>query len=125
MVTILHFVTDAEDPQRIVNAFRDVMAPGSYLAVSHVTADPRPQAEAGVTEVYSTASAPMVPRCRDQVRGFFDGFELVDPGVVYAPEWRPAWEGEPAEPEKSFILAGVGRKAPIPGTRQAPLLTDR
>jgi hypothetical protein len=110
MVAILHLVTDDEDPYGIVTAFHDVMAPGSYLALSHVTADPRPQAGGPVMEVYRAATAPMVPRTRGQVRRFFDGFELVDPGVVYAPEWHPAWEGEPVEPELSFILAGVGLK---------------
>jgi hypothetical protein len=83
MVAILHLVADAEDSYGIVTA------PGSYLALSHVTTDPRPQAKAEVTEVYRTATAPMVPRTRSQVQRFFTGFELVDPGVVYAPEWRP------------------------------------
>jgi O-methyltransferase involved in polyketide biosynthesis len=110
MVGILHFITDAEDPYGIVARFREAMAPGSCVAVCHVTADPRPQAEAPVTEIYRQTTAPMVPRSRDQVLRLFDGFDLVEPGLVYAPEWRPEWTGEPADPVTSFVFAGVGRK---------------
>ncbi len=115
MVGILHFITDTEDPYRIVARSRDAMIPGGYVAICHVTADPRPQAEAPVTEIYQEATAPMVPRSHDQVRRLFEGFDLVEPGLVYAPQWRPEWTGEPADPVTSFVLAGVGRKPPAPG----------
>ncbi len=113
MVAILHFITEAEDPLAIVSRFREVMVPGSYLALSHVTADPRPHAEAEVTAVYRQATAPMVPRSHAQVGAFFDGFELVEPGVVYAPQWRPDVGSTTLvkDAERSFMLAGVGRKA--------------
>jgi S-adenosyl methyltransferase len=114
MVGIAHFITDEEDPYGIVARFKEAMVPGSYLAICHVTADPRPQAEAPVTEIYRQTTAPMVPRSHDQVLRLFDGFDLVEPGLVYAPEWRPEWTGEQADPVTSFVFAGVGRK---PGTR--------
>ncbi|HEU5157301.1 MAG TPA: SAM-dependent methyltransferase [Streptosporangiaceae bacterium] len=114
MVGILHFITDAEDPYGIVARFREAVAPGSYLAICHVTADPRPQAEAPVAEIYRETTAPMVPRSHEQVLRLFDGFDLVEPGLVYAPEWRPEWTGEPADPVTSFVLAGVGRKPANP-----------
>jgi O-methyltransferase involved in polyketide biosynthesis len=110
MVGILHFITDDEDPYGIVARFRDAMAPGSLLAICHVTADPRPHAEAPVTEIYRQATAPMVPRSRDQVLRLFDGFDLVEPGLVYAPDWRPERAGEATDPVTSFVFAGVGRK---------------
>jgi hypothetical protein len=110
MVGILHFITDDEDPYRIVARFRDAMVPGSYIAVCHVTADPRPQAVAPVTEIYDQSTAPMVPRSHDAVLRLFDGFDLVEPGLVYAPQWRPEWAGHPPDPVTSFVLAGVGRK---------------
>ena len=109
MVGILHFITEADDPYGIVARFREAMAPGSYLAICHVTADPRPQAEAQVTEIYRQTTAPLVPRSRDQVLRFFDGFDLVEPGLVYAPQWRPDRLVRPAEPVTSFVFAGVGR----------------
>jgi O-methyltransferase involved in polyketide biosynthesis len=111
MVGILHFITEDEDPYGIVARFREAMASGSYLAICHVTADPRPQAEAPVTEIYRQTSAPMVPRSHDQVLRLFDGFDLVEPGVVYAPEWRPDYTGDPADPVTSFVFGGVGRKS--------------
>ena len=110
LLATLHFVTEAEDPYGIIARLREVMAPDSYLVVSHVTADPRPHAEDAVTAVYRQATAPMVPRTREQVQRFFDGFELVQPGVVYVPEWHPDWEGEHVDPETTFMLGGVGRK---------------
>jgi hypothetical protein len=111
MVSILHYITEAEDPYRIVTTFRDAVAPGSHLAVCHVTAEPRPEAEAPVTAVYGQATAPMVPRGHDQMLRFFDGFDLVEPGVVYTPRWRPDVEGELTDPKSAFTFAGVGCKS--------------
>ena len=111
MVGIMHFITDAEDPYRIVARFRDAMVPGGYVAICHVTGDPRPSAVAPVTEVYNETTSPMTPRSRDQVLRLFGGFDLVEPGLVYAPEWRAEWTGEQAaDPVTSFVFAGVGRK---------------
>jgi hypothetical protein len=110
MVGILHLITHDEDPYRIVAGFRDAMVPGSYVAICHVTADPRPEAEAPVMRLYQHATAPMVPRSHEQIRRLFDGFDLVEPGLVYAPQWRPDWTGEPVDPVTSFVLAGMGRK---------------
>jgi hypothetical protein len=114
IVTTLHFVTEGEEPYEIVSTFREAMGPGSYLALSHVTADPRPQAEAPVTEIYSRATAPMVPRTREQFTRFFEGLDLVEPGVVFAPQWRPDAPDAinvTTDPEVSFMFAGVGRKS--------------
>jgi hypothetical protein len=110
MVSILHYITEAEDPYRIVTEFRDAIVPGSHLAICHVTAEPRPEAEAPVTAVYCQATAPMVPRDHGQVLRFFDGFDLVEPGVVYTPEWRPNVVGERTDPKAAFTFAGVGGK---------------
>jgi SAM-dependent methyltransferase len=100
---ILHFVSDVEDPARIVAAFRDVMAPGSYLVITHVVDD----GDAGVREgaaIYSDSTAPFVPRSRAQVAAWFDGFRLVPPGLVDADGWRRAGNGRATAP----IVAGVG-----------------
>jgi hypothetical protein len=112
LVAILHFITDEEGPGRIVTAFRDALAPGSYLALSHGTADFHDQAIADAgTAVYSRATAPLVLRGHAQVAALFEGWELIEPGVVQVPLWRP--DGKPPRPRelaKIGIYGGVGRK---------------
>ncbi|MGH3391891.1 MAG: SAM-dependent methyltransferase, partial [Actinomadura sp.] len=82
----------------------------SYLALSHITFEGRPaDVVADAQERYKHASAPMVIRDRAAITRFFDGFELVDPGVVHANEWRSD-EVERARPGGEWLLAGVGRK---------------
>jgi len=107
MVAVLPWVVEDDDVARIVAQFRDAVAPGSYLAVSHGTEN----IPSAVQEQYQRASSPFVVRSREQVLRLFAGFELVEPGVVYAQQWRPDWIGEVEDhPEWSRLLAGVGRK---------------
>jgi SAM-dependent methyltransferase len=111
MVAVLPFVADADRPARVVARFRDAMAPGSYLVLSHGTADTRPEEVAELSERYRSTSTPVTVRSRRQVEQFFAGFELVDPGLVFVQQWRPDWLGEVEDrPEWSSIYAGVGRK---------------
>jgi hypothetical protein len=113
LVAILHFVTNEEDPAGIVATLLDALPAGSCLAVSHATADfHSPGALGRASAVYKNATAPFVPRPFKQVAGFFDGLELIEPGLVQAPQWRP--EGRrprPRDLEKIGIYAGLGRKA--------------
>jgi hypothetical protein len=113
LVAILHFVTDEEDPAAIVATLRDALPAGSYLALSHGTQDFHPPGDANrAAAAYRNATAPLVLRTRQQVGAFFDGFELVEPGLVQAPLWRP--DGRPPRPRdlaKIGIYGGVGRKA--------------
>jgi hypothetical protein len=109
LVAVLHFVEDHEDPWAVVNCFKDLMAPGSYLVVSHVTADHLPaEAARQAQAAYAGASAPGVPRTREQVAGFFAGLEMVAPGLVDLSAWRPAHLG-PA-PAPAVFYAGIGHK---------------
>jgi len=90
LVAVLHFLTDHDDPAGIVARLRDGMAPGSFVVISHATADFHPEAAAArVTAVYERASAPLALRSRDQIARLFDGFELVSPGLVQPAAWRP------------------------------------
>jgi len=110
LVAILHFITDAEDPGRIVATLRDALAPGSYLALSHATGDFRTDAARQAAAVYDQATSTMTLRGREQVAGFFDGWNLVEPGLVQLPLWRP--EGKPPRPKdlgKVWGYGGVGR----------------
>lgn len=88
MFAVLHFVPDADDPRALLARFRDVMAPGSALALSHVT-DENLDEEASQAgrAVYQGASAPIVPRSRAQIEGFFDGLDLLPPGVAGISHW--------------------------------------
>jgi hypothetical protein len=111
LIAILHFITDEEGPARIISAFREALAQGSYLALSHGTADFHDQAsvKAG-TAVYATATAPLMLRGHTQAAALFEGWDLVEPGVVQVPLWRP--DGKPPRPRdlaKIGIYGGVGR----------------
>jgi len=112
LVAILHFIRDEEDPAGIVATLRDALPDGSYLALSHGTLDFHPPGgEDLAASGYQNATAPLVLRARERVLPFFDGFELLEPGLVQAPLWRP--EGRrprPKDLEKLGIYAGVGRK---------------
>ncbi|MBB5965484.1 SAM-dependent methyltransferase [Planomonospora venezuelensis] len=109
LLAIMHFVPDEYSPSGIIAEFRAAMAPGSHLAMSHVVIDARPQAAEGVTQVYDQASSPFVPRTSAEVIRLFGGFDLVDPGVVNLPEWRPApGDAVPYRNVGDYFLGGVG-----------------
>lgn len=112
MITILHFVTPAENPAGIVAAFRDALPDGSWLALSHATNQDRPDTAAAVGQLYrSRATSPVTARSHDEILGLFDGFDLVAPGLTYVPLWRPDPEDEiPENPSEYWVYAGVGRK---------------
>jgi hypothetical protein len=111
LIAILHFLADAEDPGGIMATLRDALPQGSYLALSHGTADFHDNDTARrAAAVYDQATAPLVLRGHAQIAGFFDGFDLVDPGLVQVPLWRPDHEPpRPRELAKIGIYGGVGR----------------
>lgn len=116
-VSVLHGIPDNDDPWGIVRAFASRMAPGSYLILSHLTRDGHPadlirQKE----EVFAKSSTPFSYRSRADILRFFDGFELVDPGLVYLTQWRPDDPAEEAtDASRYWLLAGVGRRSDPPG----------
>jgi SAM-dependent methyltransferase len=111
-LSVLHFVNDADDPVRILREFRDAFAPGSLLVISHATDENRPDDVAKVIELYKNTAHPLRTRDRDEVFALFAGWELLAPGLVWAPLWRPESPGSVDEhPELSGIWAGVARKA--------------
>jgi S-adenosyl methyltransferase len=110
LVAILHFITDSENPAGIVERLRDALPPGSYLALSHGTADFHPSAAVSqAKKIYDRATAPLVLRGYGQIAGLFEGFELVEPGLVQVPLWRPDHESA-CDVGKIGIYGGVGRK---------------
>jgi hypothetical protein len=111
MVGVIQFVPDRDDPWDIVARYRDGLAPGSYLAMSHFTPDGMPEQMAKAVEVFKNTQEPAHPRTYNQVMRLFDGFELVEPGLVYTAQWRPESPDDPGDhPERSNLYAAVGRK---------------
>jgi S-adenosyl methyltransferase len=118
MTAVMHFVAPAADPWGLVATYLAALAPGSYLALSHVTADGLPPraVEVGRAE-YAKSTENIFLRPRAQVERFFEHLQLVPPykgalsGVCYVGEWG-ADEPELADSEGSRVLyCGVGRKA--------------
>jgi hypothetical protein len=113
LVAVLHFVTDAEDPWQVVATLRDALAPGSYLVLCHGTDEGKPAVAQAAEQVYNRGvSARLQMRSRAEILRFFEGFDLVDPGVVPIPRWRPGPGDEPAGDPGTFWggLVGVARK---------------
>ena len=109
LVAVLHFIKPAEDPAGIVELIKQRLAPGSYVAVSHGTGDFDPERSEAAVRGYDSATAPFVLRGHKEIEGFFDGREVVEPGVVQLPWWRP--EGDvPEDSDRIWLYAGVGRK---------------
>lgn len=111
LVAVLHFIGDADNPERIVATLRDALPAGSYLVVSHACSDPRPDLLSAFESVYkSKVSAQGRARTGAEIARFFDGFTLIDPGLVWLPQWRPDDPQDvPDRPEEYWFLAGVGQ----------------
>lgn len=110
LVAVLHFIDDADDPAGLIAALTEPLPPGSRLVISHATGDFHPEADTGRgAEVYKKATAHLSLRPKERVLPFFDGFELLEPGLVQAPYWRP--DGEvPRELERVAIYGGMAVK---------------
>jgi SAM-dependent methyltransferase len=105
MVASCHFVPDADNPRDIIARYVSALPSGSFVALSHLTADQMPAESAGVAEVMRHSSDPMYFRSYDEVAALFDGLDLVEPGVVDAPKWRPDDDTNPQE----GVYVGVAR----------------
>ncbi|MFG2629106.1 SAM-dependent methyltransferase [Streptomyces sp. NPDC048473] len=116
LVAVLHFIEDSDDPHTAVAELREALAPGSLIVITHASYEgiPLTQEQAGGTVgVYKNIRNPLVMRSRDEVARFFEGYEMVEPGLVSMPNWRPDTP-LPVEHEDPFAFsgfAGVGRKA--------------
>ncbi len=114
-VSILHFLTDGDDPCGTVACFRDAAAPGSFMVVSHVTSENDPRLAAAVQRLYNARAADGKARSRDEIADFFGGWEMTEPGLVYVPQWRPdPADDVPACPEQFWFVGGVARRPVVP-----------
>jgi S-adenosyl methyltransferase len=106
---VIHHVLDEEDPYGIVARYKEVLAPGSYLQLTHFC-DSSQQARANEQVLKKSLGRGQI-RSREQIARFFDGLDLVEPGLVYLPEWRPDEPvRRPLDPGSMLMLGGVGRK---------------
>jgi SAM-dependent methyltransferase len=109
LMAILQHVADDEDPYHVVATLRDALPPGSYLALSHPARDIDAAEMAKMAQILNQMMAEKVTfRDRAAVDRFFDGLELVEPGLVQASKWRPGNEAEAASP--AALWAGVALK---------------
>jgi hypothetical protein len=112
MLALLHFVPNSWDPMDLVARYRDRLAPGSYLALTHVTADSNPTGLSETVQEYMDTPEPIYPRSHEEVLRLFAGFELVEPGLVGSAHWRPSGPGDISDSAKTNMLTygGIGRK---------------
>ncbi|MFD5033880.1 SAM-dependent methyltransferase [Streptomyces sp. NPDC058220] len=107
LIALMHFISDDQDPYSIVRTLVDALPAGSYLVLSHAASDLYPEMAERVTAEYAKGGIRLGFRARAGVSRFFDGLDLVEPGLVTAPEW---FKGTSApEAEGSGIYAGVAR----------------
>ncbi|WP_210583675.1 SAM-dependent methyltransferase [Streptomyces sp. GESEQ-35] len=107
LIALMHFITDEQDAHGIVRALVDTLPTGSYLVLSHAASDLFPELAAQVTAEYAKGGIQLGFRTRPEVERFFEGLDLVPPGLVTATEWvQPT---PTSEPEASGIYSGVAR----------------
>jgi S-adenosyl methyltransferase len=111
LMAVLQFVPDDDAPHEIVRRLLEAVPAGSYLVISHPAADLQATAMAGMaTKLNALMAQRVTPRSHEQVTAFFDGLNLVEPGVVRCPEWRPDRPEDAAG--KSTMWGGVAEKPP-------------
>jgi hypothetical protein len=109
MAALLHFVTPEEDPHGIVATFVDAVPSGSALVITHLTDGGQPAVAGKARKAWDGATSRMTVRTAEEITALFEGTQIVEPGVVPRPLWRP--DGEVREDwEKIWGLAGVGFK---------------
>lgn len=108
LIAVLMLLADEEDPWSMVEALRDAMPSGSILGLTHPTADFAPAQVGEAVAAATKAGMTLVARTKEDVRRFLGDWELLEPGLVPVPAWRP---DEPVDdPEQVYYWAAVARK---------------
>jgi hypothetical protein len=94
-VAVLHFVPDGDEPSKVMAAYREALAPGSHLALSHASQDLEPEAAEKVSQLYARSGNPLQFRTHAEIAAFFGEFEPVEPGLVLPNDWHPELADEP------------------------------
>jgi hypothetical protein len=109
MIAMVHFLTIEERPA-VMAQLRDTLAPGSYLTATHITMDGKsPDVVAQIESIYANTPTPPYFRDHAEIARFFEGFDLVDPGLVTLDRWRPDPQ-DPAPEGNGWMYGAVGRK---------------
>ncbi|MHA6758469.1 SAM-dependent methyltransferase [Streptacidiphilus sp. PAMC 29251] len=107
---VLHFLTDQDKPYQVVQQLLAALAPGSYLEVSHITADHAPAEAAALVATYNRAGMGLQQRSSQEIARFFEGLELVPPGVVDVSRWQADFLPQPRPSIEAVSCYGaVGR----------------
>ena len=111
LMAVLHFLEDTDKPDAVLGTLLDALAPGSYLAASHMTLEHDPEGVGGGQRAYHRAGLPMRARDADEFASLaFPGLDLVPPGVVLVSEWRPESAAPRPTPAEVSCYGGVARK---------------
>jgi S-adenosyl methyltransferase len=109
LIAVLHLIQDSEEPYQIVKHLTDALPPGSYLAISHPASDINAHQAEAQRRYNERVATPQTMRTHAQVCRFFEGLQLVPPGVVYVHTWRADPDDEPTT-ELTSAYGGVARK---------------
>jgi S-adenosyl methyltransferase len=110
LIGVLHCIPDSDGPAGIAASLVGVMPPGSYLVIAHPASDIHTsQVSTATNRANPLMAEPVTLRTHDQVSRFFDGLDLVEPGVVQLHRWRPGPEG-PVPDHDIANYGGMGRK---------------
>jgi S-adenosyl methyltransferase len=117
LLGILHHLPDADEPYLIVRHLVSALAPGSFLTVNHSTSAVHGAAmEEAVAHWNQVGTPSMTLRTPEQITRFFDGLDLVPPGVISCSRWRPDLTPAGGQPPEVDEFCGVARKPSAPGT---------
>ena len=109
LIAVLHLILDRDDPYDLVDQLVDAVVPGSYVVISHAASDLDTGAMISMTNRLNELMAQQaVPRTHREVAAFFAGLDLVEPGLVRIPEWRPASVSDTAV--RAQMWGAIGRK---------------
>jgi S-adenosyl methyltransferase len=108
LIGILHCIPDEDNPADLIGQLMDAVPAGSYLAISHPSNDINPDIRRLSSRLNELMPIKLTFRSRDQVASLFGGLDLVDPGLVRIPDWRPDAEADRANP--AAVWGGVARK---------------
>ncbi|MFJ7214008.1 SAM-dependent methyltransferase [Amycolatopsis sp. NPDC098790] len=106
-ITLGHYLPEVEG---VFGAYRDALAPGSHLALTHLTNDFAVLSDPKIAETMRSTQDHIYPRSKAEVLALFDGFELVEPGLTTSANWRPDRVAAVVDPEEDGLYAGVGIK---------------
>ena len=112
MSAVVHFLPDRDTPGDVVECYRKAVAPGSYLAISHVTGDYDPGAASTLQSFYAETTDPLVGRSTRWIDGLFGDFEVLPPGASYLTDWRPDPDQATSKPRYRILYGGMARKQP-------------